>query len=305
MLFVRDFRGYTGGHQKVFDYFCHASAYEGLSPKIHITPGSLRDESNPWRRAGIAEASPNAADCYFVAGLDWRILDNAGIDLTGGRVINLLQGLRHASPKDPRFSFLGRPAIRLCVSEEVSDAVRATGAANGPVITVPIGIEQSALLPLWSAAKRTDVFIAGLKNVPIARQIERALRRNRLSIDLSATPIPRDEFTARLAAAKVAVLLPEATEGFFLPPLESMLVGTAVIVPDCIGNRGLCRDGATCLAPPYDAAELTAAARWLIGEVPTRHRLIEEGRRHAARYALSTERKRFHDVLREALRQWQ
>jgi len=40
-------------------------------------------------------------------------------------------------------------------------------------------------------------------------------------------------------------------EGFYLPALEGMAVGTLVIFPDCIGNRSFCLSGYNCFRPDY------------------------------------------------------
>src|SRR5690606_19664221 len=47
ILFHRDFRGQTGGHGKVWNYFHHALAL-GLDARVYLTDDALRDETNPW-----------------------------------------------------------------------------------------------------------------------------------------------------------------------------------------------------------------------------------------------------------------
>ena len=73
ILFHRDFKEYTGGHGKVWDYFNHAIAL-GLDARVYLTPDSLRDASNPW--LSIPERiesawQPEKADLLFLAGMDW------------------------------------------------------------------------------------------------------------------------------------------------------------------------------------------------------------------------------------------
>ena len=41
-------------------------------------------------------------------------------------------------------------------------------------------------------------------------------------------------------------------EGFYLPALEAMALGSLVICPDCIGNRSFCLPGRNCFRPNYD-----------------------------------------------------
>jgi glycosyltransferase involved in cell wall biosynthesis len=44
--------------------------------------------------------------------------------------------------------------------------------------------------------------------------------------------------------AKITVFLPyRDIEGFYMPALEGMALGTLVVCPDCIGNRSFCLPG--------------------------------------------------------------
>src|SRR5262249_3269937 len=126
MRFVRNFAQFRGGHLKVFDYFNHVAQSGRFTPVLTLTGRSLKDDTNPWVRAGIPFSETfGSADAYFVGGMDWDMLDQAGVVLEGRPVINLVQHVRHALPTDIRHRFLRRPALRICVSEEVSDALRA------------------------------------------------------------------------------------------------------------------------------------------------------------------------------------
>ena len=46
-----------------------------------------------------------------------------------------------------------------------------------------------------------------------------------------------------MARARVTVLVPNPKEGFYLPALEAMALGTIVVCPDCVGNRSFCVAG--------------------------------------------------------------
>ena len=60
-------------------------------------------------------------------------------------VINLIQGFRHTRPQNPAFEFLGHRAIRLCVSPELEQALNELDIVEGPVITIPIGLDLERL----------------------------------------------------------------------------------------------------------------------------------------------------------------
>ena len=101
MLFHRDYRGYTGGHGKVWDYFNHALAL-GWDARVYLTPESI-SESNPWLTMPdriVQRWSADASDVLFLAGMDWQVLDVHGGAVGKGvrlpPVVNLVQHVRHA-----------------------------------------------------------------------------------------------------------------------------------------------------------------------------------------------------------------
>ncbi|MEJ0095332.1 MAG: glycosyltransferase [Methylocella sp.] len=288
MLFVRDFAGFTGGHLKFADYMRHTAASGIADPVLYQTPRS-RDVSgnifNDYEGATIDELRPFPA--YFLAGEDWFILEAAGIDPGGRPVVNLIQGLRHADPAHPLFAYLARPALRICVSSAVADAIR--GHANGDVQVVENGVELDAVVDRRPLAAPPRILIAGFKNPQVARAISARLESH-AEVDLVVEQMPRLAFLAKIAAASICVMLPVAREGFFLPPLEAMALERGVVTPDCGGNRAYCRPGENCLMPDYDADALAAAALELAHDQRQLERLAAGGVRTAAKYSVDRER---------------
>jgi glycosyltransferase involved in cell wall biosynthesis len=89
-------------------------------------------------------------------------------------------------------------------------------------------------------------------------------------------------------------------EGFYLPALEAMASGCAVVCDDAMGNRGFCIDGETCLVVERDDVEgHVAAVERLLGDGELRQRLRRQGREVAACYSLEEERARFYRLLDE------
>jgi glycosyltransferase involved in cell wall biosynthesis len=257
LLFRRDFHGLTGGHLKVRHYFGHAEHSSRFRPRVFFTPESIRGPDNPWH--GIepppcATWQPELAAALFVAGMDWEAVPDPAPVL----VINLIQGVRHADPGDPRRAFLARPATRICVSDEVAEAILATGLVSGPVHVIPNGIDFRDL-PVPARRREIPVLIAGAKNPTFARAVAERLAAAEIEADCLLEPLPRSAFLERLARARVALTLPLAREGFFLPALEAMAVGAVVVCPDCIGNRGFCRDDETAFRPGYGLDDVVAA----------------------------------------------
>ena len=48
VLFHRDFRGFSGGHLKVWHYFNHVRHSPDHIPEIYFSEQTIWDESNPW-----------------------------------------------------------------------------------------------------------------------------------------------------------------------------------------------------------------------------------------------------------------
>jgi glycosyltransferase involved in cell wall biosynthesis len=299
IVFVRDFRGFTGGHLKVFHYFNHVLASRSVEAKIYFTPASRWDPTNPWfgSETPISTFADADADAFFVAGLDWDIFDRAEIDLSRKPVINLVQGVRHANPADPRFRFLSREAIRICVSNEIAARIQETERVRGKVIVIEAGIDLDDLKRFKNHSKSELVFLGGSKNPGLAARLASDLARHGIKVDLQTRPMPRDAFLTRLAAASIAVLLPLREEGFFLPALEAMVVGAAVVVPDCVGNRSFCLPGKTCLMPDYSHDGLREAVLRLAADSSLQAVLVNGGYETAKVHSLTTERKRFHSLL--------
>lgn len=301
VLFLRRFRGLTGGHLKVRDYFGHIAASGTHTPFAWFTDDTRWDDSNPWRdaRANVV-ATPTAVrpDVLFLAGLDWRFLTRERRERPEVPVVNLVQHIRHADPADERFEFLRHPAVRVCVSREVADAVTSAG-ANGPVVAIPNGIDPATLPPLASDEERDlDVCIAGLKSPDVATGVAQRLLGLGRIVGLFTTRAPRPDFLDALRRARVAVLLPHTREGFYLPALESMALRTLTVVPDCVGNRSFCVDGVTCLMPaPDEAAVVAAAGRALAFDEAAARALRDGASAMVARHSAKAERSAFLDVL--------
>lgn len=295
MLFVRDFAGFAGGHLKFLDYMKHTAASEFVEPVLYQTASSRAAPGNvfsEYEGQTIDRLQPFPA--YFIAGEDWFILDEAGINLSDAPVVNLIQGFRHAEPANPLFPCLARPALRICVSPFLTDAIR--DHANGDVHTIPNGTAVAphpGERPLQSPAR---VMVAGLKNPEVARATAARLD-GLVEVDLVTKLLPRSEFLTKMAGATVCVFVPIRREGFFLPAVEAMALGRGVIVPDCGGNRAYCRPGQNCLTPAYEPEALATAALTLVRDGAQLHRLAAAGRTTAAELSIEKERSAYLAVL--------
>jgi glycosyltransferase involved in cell wall biosynthesis len=253
ILFHRQYLGYSGGHGKIWDYFNHIIRSGLYEPKIFFTSNSIFDESNPWlhsRNYVTPEWKPEEADLLFLAGMDWQAIPPELEESIP--VINLIQGVRHADPKLPLYNYLRRSAVRICVSQPIADAILATGQINGPLYVIPNGLQIPDEINKFTH-KKEHILIGAWKNIPLGTQIAKRAQDMGYMVDLLTRPIPKNIFLEKLKEARIAILLPLPVEGFYLPGLEAMALGTPVIMPDCIGNREYARHAENCLiATPDD-----------------------------------------------------
>jgi hypothetical protein len=306
MLFARDYHGFSGGHLKYLHYLRHTLGIPGIMPRLYMSPASIADDRNIFLASGAPiDRELRPADAYFVAGTDWALFDAAGIDMAGCPVVNLVQGVHHGDPANPRYAYLTRPALRICVGPEVAAAVAGSGQANGPIVTIRNGLDLSELDEQPAARRPGRIFIGGMKAPDLAGGVAGALAGEAgLDIDLSTGPVDRPAFLARMRTASLCILLPLPVEGFFLPALEAMALGVPVIVTDCIGNRSYCRDGETCLMPDRDAGAIAAAARRLLASPALCAEIAEGGRRMALNHSLPRERDAYVAALSAYLEPW-
>jgi glycosyltransferase involved in cell wall biosynthesis len=293
MLFFRDYRSFQGGHLKLADYIAHTQASALFTPRLFLSANSLPD--HPFPRDCLTNIwQPEQADALFLAGMDWAQVP-LGLE---SRIptINLLQGLVHADPANPRYAFLSRPAIRLCVSAEVAQAVQATGRANGPVHTISAGLDLSAIPQ--GLAKTARIFIGGMKDPALAEAIAAILRQQGVEPLVQISPLTRADSLALMASARIAITLPLTQEGFFLPALEAMAAGCATICPDAHGNRAFCRHGQTCLKPERNPTAIASAALTLLEHPALADTLARNGQAEAQSRSLSAERSAYLAILR-------
>jgi glycosyltransferase involved in cell wall biosynthesis len=295
MLFVRRAGVVNGGQIKVFDYAKHVRSCGLFDPYLYLTPESTPlDPSLDFDGLGRAD-DPDEADAFFLAGFDWRVLDAAGVRVGDRSVVNLIQGFAHATPGDDRYAFLERPALRVCVSRAVADAIAQTGRVSGPIVTIENGL---ALPPAPAGLERAGrVVVAGAKNPEMARSVAAGLERRGIPVDVLAEFVEREAFLDAFAGARIAAVLPHEREGFFLPALEAMARGCAVVVPDCLGTRTFCIDGESALVCEYRADAIVAAVVRLWEQPALVEALVAGGLARAAEHSLERERSEFLTAL--------
>lgn len=304
IYFYRDYVRFQGGHLKVWNYFNHLKTTQEYEPHIFFSELSLFDSNNPWTHTQTLKTwDLSKADALFLAGLDWSVVLKNPVYLEKKKiipVINLIQGLSHANPLDIKYSFLKERAVRVCVSQQVSDAIKKTGQVNGPIFTIPNGIDIN-VLPITEAGQdyEIDLLIVGIKKPIVGSVIEQAFKGKLKTIIHINQLVPRNFFLELMSKAKVVVFLPHFEEGFYLPALECMAIGGLVVCPDCIGNRSFCINNQTCLVPAYEEKEVIKSIYKALdlcsGE---RLSLIKNARLKASEYTLEREKQAFLDIVK-------
>ncbi len=304
VLFYRNFLAFQGGHLKTWNYYQYLNNLPGFSPKIYFSKQSVWDQ-NPWKDNCIPEKKwePEKADILFLAGLDWGALENRQIS-DEKPIINLIQAIRHADSNDIRYQYLSRKAIRICVSEEVAIALKNTNQVNGPIFTIPNAVDIG-IISKRNSENEYDVVISGLKNKALAKAIKLRLEAKNISVELIDLVIPRDLYLEKISRAKVSLLLPAKTEGFYLPALESMAVGTLTVCPDCVGNRKFCKPDVNCFMPDYDADSLFKKTLKALDMTGTDYvRMTKQGLATSEEHSLKKEQSSFYEIMNNIDQIW-
>jgi glycosyl transferase family 1 len=309
VLFHRDFQRFQGGHLKVFHYFEHVRSSPSHDARIRFTADSVWDATNPWsglRETVIGPQESAAADVLFLAGMDWRSLDPGQRASSRLPIVNLIQDFRPTRTTAPLHEFLAHPAIRICVSVEIQEALQGIGSVAGPIFTVPIGIDLQKLPAPRAAHERDlDCVVLAVKDPRLGAGIAERLTRAGQRVLLVDRPIARDELLQAMARARVAVHLPASVEGAYMPALESMALGALVVCPDCIGNRSFCRDGDTCLVPARGKRAIVKAALSALAASPEElEPMLARARGEAVAHGLASERRRFLEILERVEDLW-
>ena len=313
--FYREYTRLTGGQVKHADYFEHVRRSPGFAPKLMLGGAKLnarqeRERQELWPVAAsdlAAQWTPQTNDLLFLAGTDWRYLRSAGLEHLGNPRLNLVQHVRHAHAGSELYGYLSQRAIRICVSDEVADAIRGTGRTNGPIIAIPNGIDIAprTVPKAQPPSAQPAIAIIDYKRRELGAALHRALDQASIPYVALAGFLPRSAFLRLLAAVDVAVCLPHEEEGFYLPALEAMASGCIAITLDCVGNRGFCHHRRNCLIAEPTAQSLCATVQEAIG-VPaeTREAMLREASDTVRRHSLAAERTRFDKLLQDIGNIW-
>ncbi len=296
--------GPSGGALKVRHYFDHVMVSElAERVRLYMPEDTKWGDDNPWytHRARVSHSIDWAsAAVVVISGWGWdRFVPRQFHEAPPFRVIYLVQSFDRIDPDDSQFRHLANPAIRICVSLPLGDELRRTNIVNGPVHTIPAGIESIGSEVVDT--RDLDLLIVGYKRPDIAEFVAGALDATGLQVELMMETLPRETFLQTLGRARMVVCLPAPVEGFYLPALEAMATGALTICPDVRGND-YCVDGVNCLKPHYRVEALVGAVKQAVAMPAARLADIRERARVTVTdHDLTNERSRFQTLLREIL----
>lgn len=295
----------SGGCIKVRDYFRHTQHAVNFLPQIYLPNDTPWDENHPWwmeRRQVLAEYRPDLADALFISGLGWeRFVPVEYREKSPIPIIYLIQGLFKLRPEYPHYQHLFYRAIRISVSQVITETLqRQKINVNGPVFTIPNCIETCTLpQPLPHSQRDIELLILGLKNPVMAEELSHRLYSYCSGRMITVTQrLPQREFHTLINRARHTLFLPAEEEGFYLPALEGMALGTVVICPDVGGNRDFCRANLNCLMPVYHVDSIFCAVIQALTLVMyQRDALLKNARLMVEAHGLEKERVAFLDIL--------
>jgi glycosyltransferase involved in cell wall biosynthesis len=117
--------------------------------------------------------------------------------------------------------------------------------------------------------------------------------------------LPRPEYLSRIQEAHTSVFLPNKAEGFYLPPLEGMALGTLVVSPDHERESSSYLPGHNCFRPSYTIAELAQAAESALALAPDQGQQTRANARQTAeKHSLLRERQAFLKILHSIDQLW-
>ncbi len=269
---------------------------------IRFTEDSVWGPDNPWSATPelvVDSAREIEPDVLFLSGVDWRMLDRDQWVESPVPVINLIQHVWHASPNDKlgRSRYLPNKAIRIGVSPEVTRAIERTGRVRGPCFTIPDAIDLDRVAGLVRSGPRNlDLLVISNKQPERGHAVlDRLAGNGRLHIVDARSP--HAEVLDLISRAAVSVFVPNPKEGFYLPALEGMALGTIVVCPDCVGNRSYCIDRVNCFRPAYSLDAIVADAVEALDGRDGLTAMIENAAETARRHDLRHERSAFLEIL--------
>ncbi len=298
----------SGGALKIRHYFEHALSLFPDRTRLYMPEDmewTIESPFRPHQDKVVNRIEWSSVRVLIITGQGWEWFVPKTFHHTPPfRVIYLVQGFDKFKSHDPRFPSFRNPAVRICVSDPLADTLRSLSIANGPVHSIPAAIDldelRDAERAIRATGRDTNVLILGLKKPQLAQRLAVKIGEQVAAVRVLKERVPRHVFLQHIARARVVVCLPQEVEGWYLPALEAMALGSLTVVPQVVGNT-YCVDGSNCIIPSrYDESGILDATRRAIDLLPPEHKKItKQAMAMAARFDLPYERLEFDRILQE------
>lgn len=235
------------------DYLAHFIAL-GWQPTLYVSnkAATARDLFTNLPSVRYQQNyDPTEFDTVFLAGMDWQ--SYLPLRNKNQTVINLIQHVRHGDPREPLFQFLQQPAIRLCVSKAVKEAIAPH--ANGPCYVIKMGHD----FPNVESKLQRDMYILANKQPELGGEIYDWAINSGFTVKIDTSTQERVEVISAMASSSITIALPNQTEGFYLPGIEAMYYSNSAIVPYCVANKEYYSVFGNLFMPEYSLTEIKAA----------------------------------------------
>jgi glycosyltransferase involved in cell wall biosynthesis len=230
----------------------------------------ITTDSEYWKRRIMERYAVPAAKISVVPlalGREWNEPDNCAIAESWARLRNRVPAryVLTVGRLDPRKN--------LPLAARVARALRDLGLADGLVVVGPDDFGALAIRRAWAADGTTE-----------------------LVTHLTGLDTPTMQ---ALYAHAGCLLFLSLAEGFGMPLLEAMAMGTPVVAANRTVTPEVCGDAAS-LVDPADEEAVVAAARAVLSDGSVRAGLVDRGRSRVARYAGDRMARQLVEVYRRA-----
>lgn len=222
------------------------------------------------------------------------------------QVIQLVQGTRHADPtwnSGLHYRLLHRPLVRIAVTAQVHAAIAPVANTRLPIHTVLEGhdvdyFETERGEQPESAKGRLRVLYSTWKSDVGDRVAEACGDDPGLHFIAMRSATPWPSLRNRYRGTDLFLGTPGPEEGFYLPGLEAMAAGAALVMPLVGGNASYCRPGENMLSVAFeDVADYREAILALRAKPDLLKQLVEAGRQTIDAHRLERERREFATIL--------
>lgn len=274
----------VGGIAKLLDYAVHGARHgfkvvfcmQNAESKVGKSPlfqkPYFREYGSDVELCVAADLDPRADDiALFTLPSSHSVLSSLYADAGKPKpaFIHLLQNVRVANTAfDNGYSYrlLPKPLHRICITQEVLDAVAPLVEDHDRLKLIPHGFDFDAFA---RAPERDDPIVVNFNMFKgdFGKQVMAALgsRPEIADVKIAGRGISWQNLQASYRASSVFLSTPLPEEGLYLPGLEAMAAGHVVITPDAFGNRFYCDfDDNCCLVPFQDIDAYCAKLIWLI-----------------------------------------